>query len=559
MIFPGTAAMALAALLPRAAGQATKYEPTWESTDKHLAAPEWFRDAKFGVYWHWGAFTTPEYSSEWYPRDMYLRGNGVRAEHTRRYGEPEQWGYHNFILGAKDRAGKDVEFKPVLTSAGGRFDPAAWMKVVKASGARFAGPVAEHHDGFSMWNSSVNEWNSVGHGPKLDLLRLFAGLVRDNGMKLLVAMHHAFNTNGFYSGVPAQTSQTMKKLYGQLPRNESDRLWFDKHREMLDHVRPDIIYNDFSLDSPGACQQAGLPCKIAENERLNFLSYYFNRAEEWGKEVLTTYKHDDRGFRDTSAVSDWERGGPADIRRPYWLTDEAISASSWCYTVGIRYYSSKAMIHSLLDRVSKNGNMLLNISPTAAGVLPDEQQAVLRDIGDYLDRYGESVYDTRAWDIYGEGPNVAGGGLSGLKSVELLLGGEGKYAAVSGWKQNKDALVISLPTAQKPRDSFAYVLKLTFDKAAGGIPVPQPKLGASVFSEPAASGKGVSLKEGQFDTVFLTEAGLKPADIKFIRVSAGTKVTVFANGNLAGASSVLPAGSHVVRAGSVGSLTVARA
>ncbi|KAL8334185.1 hypothetical protein RB593_003726 [Gaeumannomyces tritici] len=601
-----TAATALAALLPRAVSQATTYEPTWESTDNHVASPEWFRDAKFGVYWHWGAFTTPQYSSEWYGRNMYRHDNDVRPEHTRRYGAPEDWGYHNFILGNKDLAGNHVEFKPVLASEGGEFDPAAWMEVIKASGARFAGPVAEHHDGYSMWNSTVNEWNSVNLGPRLDLLKLFAGLVRDNDMKLLVAMHTAFNTNGFYSSAPKQTRHTMQKLYGQLPRDESDRLWFAKQREMLDHVQPDIVWNDFSLDSPGYCEE-GSPCRIADEERLNFLAYYFNRGQDWGKEVVTTFKHFDNGFRNTSAVADWERGGPAEISRPYWLTDDAISASSWSYTVGIHYHPAKAMLHSLLDRVSKNGNMLLNVSPTAAGVLPEVQEAVLRTIGDHLARYGESVYGTRAWDIYGEGPNVAGGGsftkplegnssdvrftrtkagdvlyasvlgwpeegevairnlgsgalvdLSGLKSVELLLGGEGQYAAVSGWKQKPDSLVISLPAGQKPQESLAYVLKLSFDQGAGGIPVPQQKFGASVFAEPAVSGKGVSLKEGQFRADFLTEAGVKPADIRFIRVSPGTKATVFANGDLTGASSDLLAGSHVVEAGSVGALAVSR-
>lgn len=142
------------------------YQPTWESTDKHNASPEWFRDAKFGVYWHWGAFSTPQHSSEWYPRNMYEPGSSVREHHTQVYGPPEKWGYQNFIKGAKDRKGKHVQSKPILASKGGKFDPEAIVRVVKASGARFAGPVGEHHDGYSMWDSKVNEWNSVALGPK---------------------------------------------------------------------------------------------------------------------------------------------------------------------------------------------------------------------------------------------------------------------------------------------------------------------------------------------------------------------------------------------------------
>ncbi|KAM0334433.1 hypothetical protein ACHAQA_001459 [Verticillium albo-atrum] len=578
------------------------YEASWESTDQHNASPEWFRDAKFGVYWHWGAFATPEFGSEWYGRNMYLPNTRERAEHTQRYGSPEEWGYENFIVGAPDLEGHHVQFKPVLVSEGGSFDPAAWMRVIKASGAQFAGPVAEHHDGFSMWDSEVNEWNSVDLGPQLDLVKLFAGLVRENGMKLVVAMHQAFNTNGFFSDAPPQTNSSLQKLFGQLPRDVSDQLWFDKQREVIDHVQPDIIWNDFSLDSPGYCQGASDHCSIAENQRLKYLAYYFNRGVEWNQEVLTTYKHFDSGFRDTSAVADWERGGPADISRPYWLTDEAISASSWSYTEGIKYYSSTQMIHSLLDRISKNGNMLLNVSPTAAGVLPADQERVLLDIGAYLERYGESVYSTRAWDIYGEGPNKAGGGsftapmlgnssdvrftrnkagnvlyvtvlgwpssgnvavqslsssalvnMSDLKSIQLLGGKAGEYTNAAGWTQTRDALEISLP--EKPADSSAYVLKLSFENH---IPVPQLPFGASVFPAANSNGKGVSVAEGNFSSVFLTEAGVAPGDVRFLRVSSDTTVTGFAGANFTGASTKYDTGEHSIDAGSLGSITVAR-
>ncbi|KAH7304276.1 alpha-L-fucosidase-domain-containing protein [Stachybotrys elegans] len=579
------------------------YVPTWESTDQHNASPEWFRDAKFGVYWHWGAFTTPQYGSEWYGRNVYLPDSSERAEHTRRYGPPEEWGYENFILGAPDLQGRHAQFKPVLASEGGNFDPAAWMRVVKASGARFAGPVAEHHDGFSMWESKVNEWNSVSLGPEIDLLKLFAGLVRENGMKLVVAMHQAFNTNGFFSDAPDQTDPSLQKLYGQLPKNESDELWFEKQREVVDHVQPDMIWNDFSLNSPGYCQGTGYSCSIEESQRLRYLAYYFNRGVEWNKEVLTTYKHFDSGFRETSAVADWERGGPADITRPYWLTDDAISASSWSYTEGIGYYSSKQMIHSLIDRVSKNGNMLLNISPTAAGLLPAEQERVLLDIGAYLERYGESIYSTRAWDIYGEGPNKAGGGsftapLSGnssdvrftrnkdgnilyatflgwpsdgtvfiktlgadnlvslahLQAVQLLGDEAGQYVDISEWAQEDAGLEIALPA--QPLESYAYVVRLTFEES---IPVPQLPLGATVFSSFEADATGVSLAQGNFSSVYLTEAGLSPGDIRRMRVSAGAVVKAYVGSDFTGDESSFSAGDHEVAALALGSLIVLQA
>lgn len=578
------------------------YEPTWESTDQHNAAPEWFRDAKFGVYWHWGAFTTPQFGSEWYGRNAYRSDSSERAEHTRRYGPPEDWGYENFIVGAEDLQGHHIQFKPVLASEGGDFDPAAWIRIVKASGAKFAGPVAEHHDGYSMWDSKVNEWNSVKLGPQLDLLKIFATLVRENDMKLVLAMHQAFNTNGFFGAAPKQASRSLQKLFGQLPKNESDQLWFDKHREVIDHVQPDMIWNDFSLHSPGWCQGEDYPCSIDERQRLKYLAYYFNRGVEWNKEVLTTYKHFDSGFRDTSAVADWERGGPAELTRPYWLTDDAISASSWSYTEGIKYYNSTQMIHSLLDRVSKNGNMLLNISPTAAGVLPKDQENVLLDIGTYLGRYGESIYNTRAWDIYGEGPNKAGGGsftepmlgnssdlrftrnksgnilyttVLGWPSTEnivinslgtkalvelstidriLLLGDEaGSYINITAWVQNEDGLEINLPT--QPAESPAYVLKLIF---SSHIPVPQLPFGASVFNTIDTKNKGISLIEGNFSSVYLTEAGIAPDDIQYLRVSPGTVVTLYSEKDLTGKPTNYTAGGYTIDSGSVGSVAVSR-
>ncbi|XEV07287.1 hypothetical protein FSHL1_012574 [Fusarium sambucinum] len=260
------------------------------------------------------------------------------------------------------------------------------------------------------------------------------------------------------------------------------------------------------------------------------------------------------------------------------------------------------MVHSLLDRVSKNGNMLLNISPMASGVLPEEQIKVLNDIGDFLSRYGEAVYDTRAWDIYGEGPNQVEGGsftaplqgnssdvrftrnkeddilyvtvlgwpednlvsvknlgsnalvdLKTLKSVQLLGDKAGDYIKISEWEQSKDALDITLPS--QPAESLAYVLKLTFD---GGIPVPQPERGAAVFSNADATGKGVSLELGTFDAVFLTEAGLKTEDIRFIRVSSGTKATLFTGFRFTGESKELSAGEHEVEEGSVGSIAISK-
>jgi hypothetical protein len=167
-----------------------------------------------------------------------------------------------------------VQFAPKLKSAGGKFDPDEWVQLFVDTGARFGAPVAEHHDGFSMGDSQVNEWNSVKKGPVLDLLRVFATAIPAKGLKLLVAMHHAYHFNGFYEFAPAQTDPSLKKLYGQLRSAAENQLWHDKLKEVVDRAQPDILWQDFKLDA------------VAETQRLNFLSYCYNQAVSWGREVV---------------------------------------------------------------------------------------------------------------------------------------------------------------------------------------------------------------------------------------------------------------------------------
>lgn len=169
---------------------------------------------------------------------MYQAGSNASRHHIATYGRPSAWPYDNFIDGARDLAGNFVKFAPKLKSAGGKFGPDEWVQLFVDAGARFAGPVAEHHDGFSLWDSQVNEWNSVKKGPGLDLLRLFSTAIRARGLKLLVAMHHAYNFTGFYEHVPTQTDPSLRKLYGQLGAAAENQLWFDKLKEVIDRAGP---------------------------------------------------------------------------------------------------------------------------------------------------------------------------------------------------------------------------------------------------------------------------------------------------------------------------------
>jgi alpha-L-fucosidase len=565
----------------RAQADPSSYSATWASVDQHTAAPEWFQDAKFGIYHHWGVFSVPAYGNEWYPRNMYAPGSAENKHHIATYGDPSVWPYNNFIDGALDKTGNHVQFAPKLKSAGGNFDPDDWAQLFADAGARFAGPVAEHHDGFSMWDSAANEWNSVKHGPHLNLLQLFRDAVRGKGMKFLVAMHHAYHFNGYYQYVPAQSTQTLKKLYGQLGTTAENQLWYDKLKEVVDQAQPDILWEDFDLT------------KVDESKRLDFLSYYYNQANSWGREVVATYKD---GYDNKGEVFDYERGGPADITSPYWLTDDSISSSSWCYTQGIGYYSTTQLLHALIDRVSKNGNMLLNIAPMADGTIPQGQRDILLGIGDHLKRFGESIYSTRAWTTYGEGPTKMGGGsftnptagtaqdirftrskdstvlyatilgwpgasttittlasgridLSSLKSAQLLGPNAGGSTNLPAPKQDSAGLRITLPSSSAPFSALAYVVKLTFSGQIPALgPAVAPTSAATAYGDVSYEGASASLPLGGYTSAQLQALGLAARSISSVRVPAGYQVIGYANDNFSGTSWTFSADNSDLRA-----------
>jgi alpha-L-fucosidase len=476
--------------------QKQEYQPTFKSLDKANPVPEWFKDAKFGIYFHWGVYSVPAFGNEWYPRSMYIKGTPENKHHIETYGDPSKWPYYYFITGAKDKQGNFVQFHPKLKSEGGKFDPDEWAQLFADAGAKFAGPVAEHHDGISMWASKVNPWNAKDMGPKLDLVGLLTKAIRKKNMKVILSMHHAYNITGYYDHVPKTKDPKLQMLFGQQGKEKNEAFWLAKLKEVIDGYKPDIIYQDFNLHL------------ISQPVLLQFLAYYYNEAGKWNKPVVATFKD---GLNTKCAVLDYERGGPPDITDNYWLTDDAVSSTSWCYTKGIKYYSAKAILHSFLDRISKNGDMLLNISPEADGTIPHEQKDILHAMGSWLKKYGEAVYATRAWEVFGEGPTKMGNGygvmgtplegtakdvrytrskdyktlyaillgwengekeivlkslssdrinLDNLKSVELINGEAGKYLPLT-YKQSAEGLVVNLP--ERSFKEMAYVLKLNFD------------------------------------------------------------------------------------------------
>ena len=477
-------AAALTAWSPSASAQTT-YTTTWASVDSHTGAPEWFQDAKFGIYYHWGAVSVPAFGSEWYPRNMYNKsGNSSEYQHQMSvYGDPfSNWPYDYFLSGANDKSGNFAQFAPKLVSAGGKWDPDAWAKIFADAGAWFAGPVAEHHDGFSMWDSQVNEWNSVKLGPKLDLAKLHGDAIRKLGLKFLMSSHNAYNFTGFYQWAPTQTDASLKKLYGQLANADEQTLWLNKLKEIIDKYLPDVIWQDFNLG------------QLSEANRLNFLAYYYNAGAAKNVQVVATAKD---GIADSAGshkgqVYDYERGGPGDITTPYWLTDDSVSSSSWCYTNGMGYYSSAQMVGSFIDRVSKGGNLLLNIAPMWDGTIPTQQQTILTALGTFLKQMGTAIYNTRTWVVYGEGPTKMGGGSftapTALTSSDIRYtkskDGDAVYAILGGWPGNGKVVNMTAVTTARFDVSAGKVylfgpvggaaIQLTFTQDTSGLHVTLP-------------------------------------------------------------------------------------
>ncbi|MDC1105183.1 alpha-L-fucosidase [Prolixibacteraceae bacterium] len=389
------------------------YSANIESLSKHVAAPEWFVDTKLGIYFHWGPYCVPAYGNEWYPRYMYVENSKVRKFHVKHYGELGKFDYHDLI--------------PLFKAE--KFDPEEWAVLFKSTGAKFAGLVAEHHDGFAMWDSEVNPWNSADLGPKRDIMGDLFRALKKNDMKTISTFHHARNGqrnakipknwkvgyNSHYPYHPELITSTvdpkLRKLYGNFDTIEAfNQYWLDQVEEVVDKYDPDIIWFDSWLD------------RIPEAYRLEMASYFFNSARKNKKEVVTCHKQYD--MPSTFSVLDYEQGGRRETYPLPWMTDITISKQSWSYVNGQTYKDASMVIRNMIDVWSKNGIVLLNISPRADGVIVEEQRSVLNQIGTWLKVNGEAVYETRPYLIFGYGNAKAPEGNHGGQSAETEYSAE---------------------------------------------------------------------------------------------------------------------------------------
>ncbi len=369
-----------------------KYKDTWESLQQYRA-PRWYEDIKFGIFIHWGVYSVPAFGSEWYPRNMYIQGSREYEHHIKTYGPHKEFGYKDFI--------------PMFKAE--NFDPKEWAKLFKDAGAEYVVPVAEHHDGFQMYESELSEWNAKKMGPCRDVLGEISAECQNAGLVMGASSHRVehwfFLGHGkeFDSDIkeplkrgdfywPSMPEPDHQDLFSEpAPTEEYMNDWLCRCCEIVDKYRPKIIYFDWWI------QHSAVKPYLKK-----FAAYYYNRAEEWGEEVVINYKHD--AFEFGTAVVDIERGKFAEAKPYIWQTDTAVAKNSWGYTEGNEYKTSAQIICDLVDIVSKNGRLLLNVGPKPDGTIPDGDRKILLEIGDWLKVNGEAIYGAKLWRKPGEGP-----------------------------------------------------------------------------------------------------------------------------------------------------------
>ncbi len=369
----------------------TDYTADWNSLKQRNPVPDWFRNEKFGIYFHWGVYSVPAFENEWYPRNMYDINSPAYNHHIKNWGKPDVFGYPDFV--------------PMFKAE--KFDANEWADLFVKAGARFAGPVAEHHDGFSMWASKLTPWNAQDMGPHRDIVGELEKAIRKKGMRFITTFHHERNGlyeitkggktywTGHYEFVKKNFPELLNDpcraiMYGYMPADKYYQMWKDKLIEVIDHYHPDLMYFDAWLG------------EIPDKYKMPYLAHYFNDAGNLGKEVVVTYKGAD--LPNKVGILDYEKGRADKLTNFVWLTDDTISYGSWCYTNDLKIKKPSVIIRTMIDIVSKNGQLLLNISPMADGTIPDNQKQLLLAIGDWMKKYGEAIYDTRPFVDYGEGP-----------------------------------------------------------------------------------------------------------------------------------------------------------
>lgn len=284
-----------------------------------------------------------------------------------------------------------------------KYDPDAWAALFQKAGARYVVPVAEHHDGFAMWDSNLTRWCAGKMGPKRDLIGDLANAVRKQNLIFGLSSHRMEHHTFMYPTTKMKTDlfdPAYADFYGPpVPGEMNDgnasppfqEDWLARCQELVDKYQPQMVYFDNGVND-----------RAYDAVKLKFAAYYYNRANAWGKAATIATK--DSAYL-SGSVLDFEKAGrgPKAILPGAWQIDDQIATNSWGYINDIKYRSAASVLSELIDTVSKGGNLLLNISPKADGTIPDEQQQILLTVGKWLDINGEAIYDTRPWTRFGDG------------------------------------------------------------------------------------------------------------------------------------------------------------
>ncbi|MEO6524503.1 MAG: alpha-L-fucosidase [Mucilaginibacter sp.] len=371
-----------------------QFKPTDESL-KQYQYPEWFRDAKFGIWAHWGPQAVPR-QGDWYAKNMYVQGSGQNKYHVANYGAPSKFGYKDLI--------------PLWKAE--KWDPAKLMALYKKAGAKYFVSMGSHHDNFFLWNSKIHRWNSVNMGPHKDVVGLWQQAAKKEGLRFGVSEHLAASFNwyqpshgadkiGPFAGVPYDGADPKyQDLYHQKADSAdiknwltNDPRWFKEWlsdvTELIDNYHPDLLYSDSALPF-GDVGRA-------------MLAHYYNSdmAKNGGKlQAVYTPKQPSEG----KWAQDVERGVLDSISPFPWQTDTSIG--DWFYKTGQKYKSADAIAQLLMDIVSKNGNLLINVVQTPEGDLEPDVVKIVETFGNWTTANAEGIYATRPWKIYGEGPST---------------------------------------------------------------------------------------------------------------------------------------------------------
>lgn len=420
-------AAALLALLNYARSQnIEKFTPADQSL-KQYKYPQWFRDAKFGIWAHWGPQAVPR-QGDWYAKNMYMQGSGQNRYHTAHYGPPSKFGYKDII--------------PLWSAQ--NWDPQKLMALYKKAGAKYFVSMGSHHDNFFLWNSRVHKWNAVNMGPHKDIVGLWQKAAQNEGLRFGVSEHlaasfnwfqpsHGADSSGPFAGIPYDGKDPAYASLYHYPNLDSadikkwitdnvawQKEWLADVNELVDLYHPDLLYSDS-------------PLPFGNVGRVMLAHFYNdNISHENGKlTAVYTPKQPSEG----KWVQDVERGVLDSINPFPWQTDTSIG--DWFYKTGQQYMSADQIAQLLADIISKNGNLLLNVVQTPEGDLEPDVLKILKDLSIWTAENGEGIYGSRPWKVYGEGPstikvNQSKGQFGGLSDRHGYESADIRYTVKAG-------------------------------------------------------------------------------------------------------------------------------